>query len=472
MVPFARESQRIMLAILVGFIVIAIGAFQWAVIMPDSLNTRDDNPRAVERERRIVRGDIYSADGLLLAHTDVNDAGIVTRQYPVAEAWPSLGYYSMVRGAARIEGAFDTILRGDNAEAALSNRLLHTPIQGTSIRVTLDSAVQRMVSERLDGQAGAAVAISIPDGRLLGISSAPFFDPNAIDADYESLREDPAMQLLDRATERRYPLGTAIQPVLMIASLLTGQPLDAMIDNATEPVDLSDTLSIGCAVRLPALSLTLREAFAFACPTPFIGATNAVGETAMNTIFEQVDALTAVRISGYESASPAAQIRGYNPIEGMEAVVTGQADLTVTPLAMAILTGAIVNDGNTPVPFMLDATLAPGAGAWADAPRPNRTVAFTTATTARRLQDLMRYNVVNGAAQNAARPNIDIGGHVGLAYVEGRPMSWFIGFVTASGRQAGAVAVLLEDTSDIGLAADIGGDILAAVHASLLSESP
>jgi penicillin-binding protein A len=472
MLPFARESQRVMLAILIGFLVIAGAAFQWAVITPDSLNTRDDNPRAVERERRIVRGDIYALDGTVLASSGINSGGIVARQYPVPAAWPALGYYSMTRGSARIEAAFNDILSGTSQEALLANRLLHTPITGSDIRVTLDMRVQTVAATRMENVQGAAVALSIPDGRVMALGGGPMFDPNTLDANFESLRVDPSAPLINRAVERRYPPGTAIQPVLMIASLLTGQPLDVSDAEATTPLELNEAVSLGCAVRLPEMALSLRDAFAFACPSPFFEVGSVIGETALLSVFEQVNVINGTDIAGYDNNAPAVQIAGYIPTEGMAGMISGHGSLTVTPLAMAIMMGAVVNDGNTPLPWLLDATLAPDALSWLPAQRPTRSIALTTATTARRLQDLMRYNVVNGAAQNAGRPNIDIGGHVGLAYSGGQPLSWFIGFVTASGRQAGAVAIVLENTADTGLAADIGGDILASMHASLTQGAP
>ncbi len=79
----------------------------------------------------------------------------------------------------------------------------------------------------------------------------------------------------------------------------------------------------------------------------------------------------------------------------------------------------------------------------------------------------MRYAVANGAAQNAGRPNIDIGGHAALAVSGDGSLAWFVGFATFADKQGAAVAVVLENSSDPGLAADIGGTALAAAQAAL-----
>lgn len=88
------------------------------------------------------------------------------------------------------------------------------------------------------------------------------------------------------------------------------------------------------------------------------------------------------------------------------------------------------------------------------------TIPLMTDSTARQLQDLMRGAVAQGAAQNAGRPAIDIGGHAALAYSGDGTLAWFVGFATLGGDEAVAVAVVLEDSRDPGLAADIGGTAL------------
>jgi hypothetical protein len=76
----------------------------------------------------------------------------------------------------------------------------------------------------------------------------------------------------------------------------------------------------------------------------------------------------------------------------------------------------------------------------------------------------MRHAVSNGAALNAARPGIDIGGHATLAFSGNESQAWFIGFATLAGGRGVAAAVVIENSVDPGLAADIGGTILAAAQ--------
>jgi penicillin-binding protein A len=134
---------------------------------------------------------------------------------------------------------------------------------------------------------------------------------------------------------------------------------------------------------------------------------------------------------------------------------------------MAVIAAAIINDGNAPQPYALVATRSPESDTWTPVEAVRPTLPYANANTARQLQDLMRNAVANGAAFNAARPNIDIGGHATIAYSGDETQAWFVGFATIAGRQAIAVAVVLENSNDPGLAADIGGTALAAAHEAL-----
>src|SRR5205085_5951811 len=116
-------------------------------------------------------------------------------------------------------------------------------------------------------------------------------------------------------------------------------------------------------------------------------------------------------------------------------------------------------DGNAPQPYTLLETRQPSAETWIEDTALHPSMPLTTATTARQLQDMMRLAVADGAAQNAGRPGIDIGGHATLAYSGTSTQAWFVGFATLGGRQGIAIAVVIEDSTDPGLAADIGGAV-------------
>jgi hypothetical protein len=71
-----------------------------------------------------------------------------------------------------------------------------------------------------------------------------------------------------------------------------------------------------------------------------------------------------------------------------------------------------------------------------------------------------------GAAQPAGRTRLSIFGHASIAYTGPKESadSWFIGFIDLAGGRSVAVAVVIEDSADAGVAAQIGGTALAAAN--------
>jgi len=462
---FSREIQRVLAALLLCLAAVALAAAYWAVAGGAALLGRDDNPRRVEVESRIVRGNLYDRSGTPIAGTEISDSGVVTRTYPFPALNSAIGYSSLRYGTGGIESAYDPLLRGDDSQARLRNSLLHTPIRGSDLQLTLDAEVQQALATALAGQHGAGVVLSVPDGEVLALVSLPDIDPALLDAEWDALRADPANPFFNRALQGRYQPGGEMQSAVMIAALLAGQSLDSPSPDGAASVMLNG-LELTCAANPPQNLLTLQDAYAFACPAPFDALAQSLGESRLQPVLAPLNALNAVELLPATTTSAPTIAPAITPGADYRALALGQSNLTFSPLAMALFTAAIVNDGNAPQPYLLSAVRAPGQD-WADIHSARPPIPITTANTARRLQDLMRYAVTNGAAQDAARAGVDIGGHAALGLSGSSAHAWFTGFATLAGREAVAVAIVLEDSRDTGLAAEIGGAALLAAHQAI-----
>ncbi|MEO8609783.1 MAG: penicillin-binding transpeptidase domain-containing protein [Chloroflexota bacterium] len=471
---FAREINRLVIGFLAILFVVAAAATYWAITGAETILTRQDNPRQVEVEASIRRGSILDRNGQVLVDSSLDANSALIRQYLYPEMYSALGYFSFRYGASGAEAAYDAILKGDNLprdlSAYLSNDLLHRPRQGSDIRLTFDLTIQQALDKAMAGHQGAAVVLSVPSGEVLGMASLPTFDPNTLDVDWEKLIEAPGNPFFNRALQGSYQPGGTLQTPLIAAAMLTGSSLDTPIEYATQPVSVAN-VELHCAAVLPPKALTLREAYIFGCPYPFSQLANNLGVDGIDAIFHTFHLDNPTNLPGYIVQPPSAI--GATPTNGnvlpdtLVKSALGQGQLTITPLEMAMVTAAIVNDGNAPQPYTLLDTRQPYSEDWIDDTTLHPSTPLTTATTARQLQDMMRLAVADGAAQNAGRAGIDIGGHATLAYSGTRTQAWFVGFATLGGRQGIAIAVVIEDSNDPGLAADIGGTILAASRDAL-----
>ena len=467
---FSREINRLLAASLVAFAIIGLSAAYWAITGADTILQRQDNPRLVEAEFQIRRGSIFDRNGEVLVESTPDTNQAVTRHYLHPETYSAIGYFSERYGVGGTEAGYDAILRGDDLVhdwgLYLSNDLLHRPQVGSDIRLTLDLKIQQALANAMAGQSGAAIVLAVPSGQVLAMVSLPDYDPNTLDEDWESLIAAPGQPFFNRVIQGQYQPGGALQTALMAAGILDEQPLDIPVPDATRAVEIAG-VTLQCSVILPTQSLTIREAYAFSCPNPFEKMSKDMGIETIQAIFNSFQLDHQPTLPGYvlqsdavlPTVQPSFSLNTDNWLEN----VLGQGSLTVTPLEMALIAGAIANDGNAPQPYTLLNIRRPN-GDWMDADGRHPTIPMMTANTARQLQDLMRFTVANGGAQNAGRPDIDIGGHAALAYSGSESLSWFVGFTTLSGRQGIAIAVVLENTADPGLAADIGGATLEAAH--------
>ncbi|MCC7450343.1 MAG: hypothetical protein IT324_23190 [Anaerolineae bacterium] len=460
-----RSLNRLTLAILIGFAAVAISQLYWSVFASDSMLARGDNPRRVEAERAIKRGTIYDRNGLVLAQsvqTGVAPSGkpVMRREYLHPEAVSVIGYYSLIYGVGGVEAAFDKTLRGDDrrdAGIAAVDEMLHRQQVGSDVRLTLDSRLQAALATALKDRHGAAIVIDVPSGAVLGMISVPTFDPNTLNTSFNAMLNDPAAPLLNRVTQGIYQPGGALQTVILTSMLTNKIKLDAPVTNGDAPIQIKG-LTLTCAAS--GLAATIGSAYALACPAPFADAmTGQPGAGEIRKTISAFGLLQPPTLVGFDTVSgePAIPLTSITDPDRLHAEGIGQGGLTVTPLQMALIAATIANRGNTVTPYLADATRPPNAAIWQPLQLPTTQNAVITLDVTDSLRTAMLEAATNGAAKAAARPGVTIYGHASTAYTGQSANAWFIGFIDLPNRRSIAVAVVIEDTSDASLAAEVGG---------------
>ena len=103
------------------------------------------------------------------------------------------------------------------------------PEAGDNLKLTLDKKVQGTGEAALAsrGLPGAFVAMNVRDGSILGMGSAPTFDPSVFTPPVKTdviknLTNDEENPLLDRAIQAGYPTGSTFKAVTGSAALQAG----------------------------------------------------------------------------------------------------------------------------------------------------------------------------------------------------------------------------------------------------------
>lgn len=99
--------------------------------------------------------------------------------------------------------------------------------QGARIQLTCDVQLQNYMQCRLGNESAAAVTIDVETGDILGIASAPSFDPNLFTrgisgADYSALMNHDHRPLADKSVQGTYPPGSTFKMCVALAALEAG----------------------------------------------------------------------------------------------------------------------------------------------------------------------------------------------------------------------------------------------------------
>jgi penicillin-binding protein A len=410
----------------------------------------------------IPRGAIYDRHGRALAY-DHETAGPARRFYAEPSLAHVLGYISgLRRGVTGIEAALDMTLLGlDQSDG-------RQPEAGNDVYLTIDSRIQREAAQALSGKAGAIVVLDGRSGAVLAMASAPAFDPNRIlDAPYLAELDncpgtpDCRQALFNRAAQGWYTPGSIWKIAALIAALDTGQVApDTVFDFGEPRRDASGRIYYVYRVNgfeivdpnHPERQLNLVRSFAVSANAAFAQ----IGDEMPPSVM--LDYAARLGFGGPDGPAPPLEINASaarlavdpqtlftdNPLRASTAI--GQGELLTSPLSMALLFTAVINDGRIPTPHLLfnvrnpagDLLVAEPGGYWlTDSMRPE---------TAAQTRDMLVEVVRNGSGFRAAVSGLTVGGKTGTAQLGGgeAPHAWFVGFA-AEGDRVVVIAIIVEN---------------------------
>ncbi|WP_110664842.1 penicillin-binding protein 2 [Salinicola halophilus] len=195
----------------------------------------------VEVEAQLMR---YYPDPIVMSHV----LGYVGRinEKELAELDPGNYAGTHFIGKTGIESTYESALHGEagvrKVETNARGRVLREldrepPDPGEDVTLTIDSRLQHMAYDLLDGRRGAIVAIEPKTGDILAMVSAPGFDINEFVTgisydDYQALQQDHDLPLFNRAVRGQYPPGSTVKPFEALAALEYGvvKPHDVIYD--------------------------------------------------------------------------------------------------------------------------------------------------------------------------------------------------------------------------------------------------
>lgn len=478
-----RYIRRVAFTTLVLFGAVFINLNLIQLINAESLASSNNNQRLLLKEYSIERGPIISADGVTLAESQPTPAENLRflRVYPNPRDWAHVtGFYSFIFGREGIELSHNEELTGRGGPLTmqdLQDSLLQGGRRGHSVYLTIDSRVQKAAVDGLGDRRGAVAAIDPSTGAVLALASFPGYDPNLISShNPKQIREtwvafenDPAKPTLRRATQQSYPPGSTFKVVTAAAALEHGIGPQTVFPPATEylPPQTDKTINNFGNSRCGG---DMAEALRVSCNIYFaqIGAQLTGADFAETAEAFGFGSRLPIDIRSAASRIPSERnLR--SPAFRAQASI-GQFDVTATPLQMALVAGAVANQGKVPQPVLLQKVLDARQTeiersvpkVWREAMSP---------ANAETIKQMMVNVVDKGTGRTARIEGVQVGGKTGTAQAgqEGAaPHAWFIAFAGVDFPRI-AVAVVVENGGDLGNEAT--GSRLAAPIAKAVIEA-
>ena len=178
----------------------------------------------------------------------------IGRSYPYSESYTHiLGYVAQVSkedlnnseiikqrnvpglrvGKSGLEKNFENELIGTNsiqryevnAFGKRINQIDHVEgEEGKTIKLTIDSEIQKLTQELLKDKAGSISVMDIYTGEIIAMNSSPSFDPNlflyGVDLQkWNEIKKDPLKPLLNKTLSGLYAPGSTIKPIVALSAL-------------------------------------------------------------------------------------------------------------------------------------------------------------------------------------------------------------------------------------------------------------
>jgi penicillin-binding protein A len=466
----------------------------------DELQDHPRNTRTLVRDFSSPRGDIVTADEVLLAESvPADDRFQLQRVYPeeTAELFAHVtGHFAFELGSTGVEREYNGYLTGDDIGFSidrLDELFVDREVVGDVV-LSLRADVQEAARDGLGDQPGSVVALDPRTGEILALWAFPSYDPNALAThDFDAaeqasglLSADPAKPTVARSFQDNFFPGSTFKVVTATAGVeggtVTEDSPDYPVSDAYQPqVNGQPSGSPVPNFEGGSCGGTLFDILQASCNSAFaeMGLED-VGPDALLGMAEAFgfnDEDVPIDLPGAQASTFPTEVDG-TPLSQNPGIVAqlaiGQNDVRATPLQMAMVAAAVANEGRIMKPHVMR-EVRDDQGDVVEEYDPEVWRTPMSPETAGVLREGMQSVVTDGTASNLA-DGLDgfvVGGKTGTAQLAGgqdQSHAWIIGFAGPEGEVPHvAVAVIVE--AQPGASEQTGGVVAAPIAAEVMQQA-
>jgi peptidoglycan glycosyltransferase len=477
-----RQIRLLGIGLMLCFLALFVQLNRITVFQAAELNDNPNNTREILRDFSQPRGSVTTADGVDIADSVPSNVRLeLQRRYPEGPLFAGItGYYSFSLGSSGVEKTYNDELAGrslDLSFQSLSDLFVDKERVGNLV-LTVRADLQRIAAQQLADREGSVVALDPRTGAILAMVSYPSYDPNAL-ASHDTgaaaqvataLDADPNKPRLYRAYQERFFPGSTFKVVTATAGLTSGavtrdEPVYPTTDSYTPPGTNRPLRNFGGSTCGGALFEILKVS----CNTAFAQMGVETGPEAMIATAEAFGFNKDVPIDLTKPARSNFPTDFERNLPALAQSAIGQNDVAATPLQMAMVAGAVANDGRVMAPHVM-AEVQDTDGNVVDTYDPEVWTTAMDPGTAALMREAMQGVVDGGTASRLAVPGFTVGGKTGTAQLGTDPPrshAWIIGWAGPPGEAPSiAVAVIIEGQD--GASEQTGGRVAAPIAQALL----
>lgn len=427
---------------------LGMAAYLAVFVVRDSADVINNpyNKRQELLAERVIRGNIYSADGEVLAETVTDKNGKETRHYPYDEVFCHVvGRIHNSMTGVELSQCYPLLTSHSNPVKQLTNTFQGEKNQGDSVITTLDADLQEAAYKALGSHRGAVVAMEPSTGKLLAMVAKPAYDPNTVLEDWEELIEDSDEKsaLVNRATQGLYPPGSTFKVVTAMEYLLEHPDDYRKYHYNCKGTDVFSGSRINCYDRERHGSLNLTDSLAESCNGSFAKIGTQLNLNSFHKLCEKLYFNRNLPVKFEYNRSRFVLNQDSDTAEVTQTAI-GQGKTVITPLQNAMITAMIANGGEMMTPYVVDHT-ENDAGQTVKSYEPQSCGKILDEWVTDKLNKMMQAVVTEGTGTALSGLSYKVAGKTGSAEFdsEGTSHAWFVGFAPAKNPEI-VVSIVVE----------------------------
>ncbi len=411
----------------------------------EELINNNYNKRQEVLSESIVRGNILSDDGQVLAQTLTDSSGSETRNYPFGTLFAhSVGFSTHGKTGVELLANYKLLTSNSPIAEIAENEFKGEKNIGDNVITSLNVNITQVAYNALGDNQGAIIAIEPSTGKIITMISKPDFDPNTIDDIYDTLVADSSnSNLLNRATNGLYTPGSTFKLFTLIEYLRENPDYSEYYFNCKGSIMVEDN-TIKCASGRWHGEEDLLSSFANSCNSSFVNLGLTLDKAKFKSLCESLLFNSDLPLSMSYKSSEFVLGANSSTFDTMQTVI-GQGKTLVTPMHLTMIASAIANNGILMKPYMIT-DVQNYLGTSVKKYSPQKAQTLFESSEVELLKEFLRAVVTQGTGSKLNSDAYTAYGKTGTAQINdgSQSNSLFMGYAENEGKQL-AICVVLED---------------------------